>query len=65
LSRLSHGAQPGDEDLSNLVALQTLATGGTVCAIAPEEMPNGAPFAALKAFLLAKEEDKTLIVSSS
>lgn len=40
-------AQPGDEDLLDLTALQTLATGGTVFAVTPEQMPDNAPVVAI------------------
>ncbi len=40
-------AQPGDEDLLDLAALQTLAHGGKVYAVKPEQMPDNAPVAAI------------------
>lgn len=40
-------AQPGDEDLLDLAALQTLAHGGTVYVVQPDQMPDGAMAAAL------------------
>jgi hypothetical protein len=40
-------AQPGDEDLLNLMALRTLATGGTVFAVPQEQMPDISPVAAI------------------
>jgi hypothetical protein len=40
-------AQPGDEDLLDLAALQTLAQGGTVYEVRPEQMPDNAPMAAI------------------
>ena len=40
-------AQPGDEDLLDLTALQTLAHGGTVYAVKPDQMPDGAQAAAI------------------
>jgi Bacterial archaeo-eukaryotic release factor family 3 len=40
-------AQPGDEDLLDLMALRTLATGGTVITLPPEEMPEISPVAAI------------------
>lgn len=43
-------AQPGDEDLLDLAALQTLAHGGTVYAVKPEQMPDGAQAAAILRF---------------
>lgn len=38
--------QPGDRDLLDVVALQSLATGGEVYAVAPEEIPGGGEVAA-------------------
>jgi hypothetical protein len=40
-------AQSGDEDLLNLVAVHTTLNRGSVYVVAPAEMPNGAPVAAL------------------
>lgn len=40
-------AEPGDEDLLNLAAIQTLLNGGTVYAVKPEEVPESAPLAAV------------------
>jgi hypothetical protein len=40
-------AQSGDEDLLDLIALRTLATGGTVFALPAEEMPDITPVAAI------------------
>jgi hypothetical protein len=39
--------QPGDEDLLDLAAIRTLINGGVVYAVAPEEVPGGAPLAAV------------------
>ncbi len=39
--------EPGDEDLLDLTAIQTLINGGTVYAILPEEVPDHALLAAL------------------
>jgi hypothetical protein len=39
--------QPGDEDLFDFAAVQTLLHGGTVYGMEPEAMPDGAPLAAL------------------
>ena len=39
--------QSGDEELSDLAAIQTILNGGTVYAVEPEEMPVGAPLAAV------------------
>jgi hypothetical protein len=38
---------PGDEDLLDFAALHTLLNGGTVYAVNPEEVPDGAPLAAV------------------
>jgi hypothetical protein len=40
-------AQPGDEDLIELTALRTLATGGTVFALSQDQMPDISPVAAI------------------
>jgi hypothetical protein len=40
-------AEPGDEDLLNAAAVQTLLNGGTVYAVEPEKVPNSAPLAAV------------------
>jgi Bacterial archaeo-eukaryotic release factor family 3 len=40
-------AQSGDEDLIDLMALRTLATGGTVFAVPQEQMPDISPVAAI------------------
>jgi hypothetical protein len=43
-----HGSpEPGDGDLLDLTAIQTLIKGGTVYAVAPEEVPDQAPLAAI------------------
>lgn len=39
--------EPGDEDLLDLAAIQTLLKGGTVYAVKPEEIPDQAPLAAI------------------
>jgi Bacterial archaeo-eukaryotic release factor family 3 len=39
--------QPGDEDLLDMMALRTLAAGGTVFAIPKEQMPDISPVAAI------------------
>lgn len=44
---LHTAAEPGDEDLLDLAAVQTYLNGGTVYAVAPNEVPGGAPLAAL------------------
>jgi hypothetical protein len=38
--------EPGDEDLLDLTAIQTLIKGGTVYAVSPEEVPDHAALAA-------------------
>ena len=38
---------PGDEDLLDLTAIKTILSGGTVYAVAPEQVPEQAPLAAL------------------
>lgn len=40
-------AQPGDEDLLDSAAMQTLLNGGMVYAVRPEEVPDQAPLAAI------------------
>lgn len=40
-------AQPGDEDLLNAAAIQTIFHGGTVYAVEPENVPDDAPVAAV------------------
>ncbi|MDY7039380.1 MAG: hypothetical protein SVX38_00800 [Chloroflexota bacterium] len=43
-----HGeAEPGDEDLLDFAAVQTLLNGGTVYAVEPEKVPDEAPLAAV------------------
>jgi hypothetical protein len=44
---LHEDPEPGDEDLLDFTALHTLLTGGTVYAMKPEEVPDGAPLAAV------------------
>jgi hypothetical protein len=39
--------RPGDEDLLDLAAVQTLVKGGKVFAVEPSEIPDGAPLAAV------------------
>ncbi|WP_013325235.1 hypothetical protein [Gloeothece verrucosa] len=39
--------EPGDEDLLNSAAVQTLLNGGTVYAVEPEQVPDGASLAAV------------------
>jgi hypothetical protein len=39
--------EPGDEDLLDLAAVQALIKGGSVYAVRPEEVPDGAPLAAI------------------
>jgi len=45
--RLHVEAEPGDEDLLDLAAVQTFLNGGTVYAVGPDELPGGGPLAAL------------------
>jgi hypothetical protein len=40
-------AQPGDEDLLDLAAIQTILKGGTVYAVEPGQVPDDAPLAAV------------------
>ena len=39
--------EPGDEDLMDLAALHTILNGGTVYAVAPQQVPGDAPVAAV------------------
>jgi hypothetical protein len=39
--------EPGDQDLLDLAAIQTILNGGTVYASEPEQVPDGAPLAAV------------------
>lgn len=39
--------QPGDEDLLNVAAIQTLLNGGKVYAVEPDKVPDAAPLAAV------------------
>ncbi|MBC7235878.1 MAG: hypothetical protein H5T69_08550, partial [Chloroflexi bacterium] len=41
---------PGDEDLLDLAAIQTVLNGGTVYAVEPETVPDGASLAAIFRF---------------
>jgi hypothetical protein len=50
--------QPGDEDLSNLAAIQTLRHGNTVYALQGEDMPTGSPLAAIYHWPLPKHPGK-------
>ncbi len=45
--RQHQAAQPGDRDLLDLAAVHTLLNGGTVYAVAPQNMPAEAPLAAV------------------
>jgi len=40
-------AEPGDEDLLNAAAIQTLLNGGTVYAVPPDQVPDSTPLAAV------------------
>lgn len=44
---LHEAAAPGDEDVLNLIAMHTIVNGGTVHAVAPSKVPEGAPAAAV------------------
>ncbi|KAM3111741.1 baeRF3 domain-containing protein [Phormidesmis sp. 146-33] len=44
---MHNDAQPGDEDLLNAAAIQTIFHGGTVYAVEPEKVPDDAPVAAV------------------
>jgi hypothetical protein len=44
---LHEAAQPHDSELLDLTAIQTIAHGGTVYAVAPDQMPEPAPLAAI------------------
>jgi hypothetical protein len=44
---LHREAEPGDEDLLDAAAIQTLLNGGTVYAMEPEQMPDDVPLAAV------------------
>ncbi|MDX2243921.1 MAG: hypothetical protein NW224_24865 [Leptolyngbyaceae cyanobacterium bins.302] len=44
---IHNDAQPGDEDLLNAAAIQTLFHGGTVYAVEPQNVPDDAPVAAV------------------
>ena len=46
--------EPGDEDLLNLAAAHTLRHGRTVYAVGPEQVPDGAPLAAIFCLPLAR-----------
>jgi len=39
--------EPGDEDLLDLAAIQTILNGGIVYAVEPEQVPDHAPLAAV------------------
>ncbi|MEJ2732273.1 MAG: hypothetical protein P8189_01685 [Anaerolineae bacterium] len=45
--RIHQDAKPGDQDLADLAAVQTLLHGGSVYAVEPEQMPAEASLAAL------------------
>lgn len=47
---INETAQPYDEDLLDVAAIDTLATGGSVFAVQPDEMPDGARIAAIFRF---------------
>ena len=45
--QVHNDAQPGDEDLLDSAAIQTLLNGGTVYAVEPDQVPEEAPLAAV------------------
>lgn len=45
--QLHPDAEPGDEDLLDAAAVQTILNGGRVFAVEPEKVPNAAPIAAV------------------
>ena len=45
--RLHHRKEPGNEDLLDFAAIQTILKGGTVYAVTPDAVPDEAPLAAL------------------
>ena len=45
--KMHNDAQPGDEDLLNAAAIQTIFHGGTVYAVEPGEVPDDTPVAAV------------------
>jgi hypothetical protein len=45
--RLHQEAEPGDEDLLDLAAVQTLLQAGKVYALDPDGVPDGVPIAAV------------------
>ena len=46
-AELHQEAEPGDEDLLDFAAAQTLLNGGSAYAVEPEDVPGGAPLAAV------------------
>jgi hypothetical protein len=44
---MHNDAQPGDEDLLNAAAIQTIFHGGTVYAVEPRKVPDDTPVAAV------------------
>jgi hypothetical protein len=44
---LRHEPQPGDEDLLDLAAVQSILNGGTVYVVEPDQVPGGRPVAAI------------------
>jgi hypothetical protein len=41
------GPEPGDRDLLDMAAIQSILNGGTVYAVEPEQVPGDAPLAAV------------------
>lgn len=50
VAHVHHNREPGDEDLLNFAAIQTLLHHGNVYSVAPVELPDGANLAALFRF---------------
>lgn len=46
-------AEPGDKDLIDAVVAQTLANGGAIFSVGPEDTPNGSPVAAIFRYSLS------------
>ncbi len=48
--KLHAQGEPGDEDLMDLAAYQTLEHAGTIYILKPEEVPGGEPLSAILRF---------------
>ena len=46
-------AEPGDKDLIETIVAQTLANGGVIFSVGPEDAPNGGPVAAIFRYSLS------------